>query len=185
MKVKCEYCQNDFKGKIREPFDKFSVGRVICPACSKENKRYISEFDLLLYFFSSCVLYTIGVFGINLIFNYYFTKDWILSLAIMFVLLTIGYFLSDLAAKYIYFKAPYKETWKNRDLRQDHDIVARRLNQQFILFIAISFLIGTQPEMLYIYLVIALALIAFILIKANLAYKNEKTLIETKSSKKS
>ena len=173
MKINCEYCQEDLKSKTREPFDKLTVGRVICPHCNKENKRYISEFDLLLFMPFASLLYAIGVVTIMYILEFLFSKNTVLSVVLLVLILAIGYIVIDQLAKYIYLKAPYKSAWKNQQLAEDNKVVSRRLNYQLTLFFIISALIGIHREMLGIYIMLASAIIIFSIIKAYLAYKIE------------
>ena len=173
MQVNCEFCDQSLKSKVREPFDKFHVGRVICPSCAKENKRYLSEYDLLLYFVGSTLIYSIAVVVINYVLTYYLITHLYISLLVFFLILCAGYFLSDFFAKYIYLQAPKKKIWKNHDFKEDRVPITRRLNIQFMLFIFVSFLHVSQPELSYYNVFLLFLVILFSSSKTYLAYKSE------------
>ena len=175
MKVNCEYCQQNMKTKVREPMDKFHIGRVICPNCNKENKRYISEFDLLLYFVVSSIFYFVAVYLAFYILDNIFFDNVLLGMVLFTLLLVVGYFYTDNVAKFIYFRAPYKSEWRNHVFKKEEQLpIARRLNFQFIILIVVSFAIGTQDDKVYLYSLAMVALIVFNAIKAYLQLKNER-----------
>ena len=173
MQVNCEFCHRDLKGKVREPFDKFTVGRLVCPYCHKENKRYLNEFDLMLGFFFSILLYTGSVLLINLILTRFLTDNWPLAFFLSGTALAVAYLLIAYLDKYIYQKAPFHHSTKNKVLTEDNQAVSRRLNQQFLFFMAISVLIGTNDTMLVYYLCLAAAFALFTGIKAYLLLKQQ------------
>ena len=59
MKVNCESCGKPITAQVNSLFEQFEPGRVVCPHCHHQQKRYISEADLLIYFCFSAVLYSI------------------------------------------------------------------------------------------------------------------------------
>ena len=59
MKVYCDKCNEEISSDIDVKFDKLQIGYFVCPKCHKENKRYISETDLLLYLGLSELFYLI------------------------------------------------------------------------------------------------------------------------------
>ena len=180
-KVVCEHCGNNLKSKVREPFDKFQVGRVVCPVCKKENKRYISEYDLLFSFNISCFIYMIAVISIAFIFKNTELSAPITSLLISFsgiILVLIAGFLGiDATAKNIYLRAPFKTAWKSHVFDEDSKAVGRRINMQFIIFICVSLFVGADYNFLGLYLFFALSMIAINSFKTFLAHKNEARMI--------
>jgi len=173
MKTQCEHCHKNLKSKTREPFDKLVVGRIICPHCNKENKRYISEFDLLLYLPFTNFLCAVGVISIMYVLDFVLFDNVVLGAILLISILVVGFFIVDQLAKYIYNKAPFKKEWKNKQIDEDSKAVSRRLNYQLTLFLLISALMGINREMLDIYVVLSVAIIIFTVIKAYLAYKIE------------
>ena len=56
MKVNCEFCGKNINKHIVQNITKNEIGRIQCPHCHKENKRYISEFDLLYCFLLNAII---------------------------------------------------------------------------------------------------------------------------------
>ena len=48
MKVNCESCGKPITAQVNSLFEQFEPGRVVCPHCHHQQKRYISEADLFL-----------------------------------------------------------------------------------------------------------------------------------------
>jgi hypothetical protein len=71
MKVNCEYCGKSINKLVMQNITKNEVGRIQCPHCHKENKRYISEFDLLYCFLLNAIVYGLTI----ILFHFVTTSD--------------------------------------------------------------------------------------------------------------
>lgn len=160
MKIRCEKCKNIINVPINQAFEQNKVGRIECPHCSKKQKRYISEVDLLLYFGLSELVYlaisliTMGIFefvGVNLSTGLF-----------IFVILFIAYFGLKAISNNIYTKGYFKEKTMYKELDEDVRAVSNNLYRQLIFFfvIAITFITGSSANRLFfgILLVVAIGL---------------------------
>ena len=80
MKVNCESCGKPITAQVNSLFEQFEPGRVVCPHCHHQQKRYISEADLLIYFCFSAVLYSIVLVLIFFLLNWKM-QAWILTVS--------------------------------------------------------------------------------------------------------
>ena len=177
MNIYCEHCQKDLKSNVRLPQDRYQPGRIICPFCHKENKRYLSEYDLYLYFTVTSAIYTICLQSALALLSVGFTDHLALSIVLSLIIVIIGYLLTDYTARIIYQRAPFKNRWKNLVIKEDAKEVTRRINWQFIIFLAITAVLGAQTEFFLIYTIITLALLAINFIKTYFLFKKEKSTI--------
>ena len=92
MKIYCEKCRQEISSECNKQIENYKVGKVICPHCHYEQKRYLSEADILLYFGISEVLYVL----LSLISVFVFRKLGVsaVSIGLLFVLLVASYFVS-------------------------------------------------------------------------------------------
>jgi len=172
MKITCEKCQKDISGQCFKKIETFEVGKVICPHCHFEQKRYISQSDLLLYFAANEFIYMSLSYLIFYLTNKFSINTYII---IVIILTFILYFIFSKYIVYlIYDKAIFKENIKNKTFNEDQLAIKRYFNWQFMLFFAICFSYLTIPEA-RIFFAFAMPLaVIFTLIKYYLQLNNEK-----------
>ncbi len=175
MKTNCIHCKKDISKEIRSDIEKFKIGNYTCSHCNKPQKRYMSEFDLMLYFLSSSAIYVFCLFIILMIFEFilYTTPFYVWSIAILLTL-TVGYILTNLLAAIIYDKAPYKAQWKNFTIKENAEEVVQRMKKQFIILMLIIIILGTQTEMFGLFVFMFAAIIIITAIKTYLCFKYER-----------
>jgi len=164
--------------------DKFHVGTILCPVCNKKNKRYLSEFDLYLYFSVSCLIYTISLQTALLTLDYFLPRSYLWTSVLMILVLVLAYLATTNLAKYIYLHAPFKKSWKNHAFDENRIEVTRSINLQFIIFIFVSFLVGTNENFFDIYLLMLAAIIIINCIKTYFIRKKEIAALPPKSPHK-
>lgn len=182
MKVTCVYCDHDLSKLVGPRFDQYEVGKIICPQCHKENKRYISEYDLMLHFISSIIIYSgclMLIIG-TLLYMSPFIPIYVL-IPIILIILVLGFFGIKLSSKYLYLHSYKKNTWMNWNMNDDAKEVSKRMKYQFIMFMLVSFVVGTQKELLLFYAVLILAFVALTIVKAYMCYKRERTYFHEKN----
>lgn len=135
MNTTCEKCGKDIKTEINAAFDTYHIGKVTCPHCKKEQSRYISEADLLLYLLIVEVLYAI----ITVLVGYAFDEFNIILVVFAAIALLGGLFLQRRLLLFIYFKPPYKKAFANTVLNEDAGKIKKGLNIQFSIFIVLAF----------------------------------------------
>ena len=116
MKVNCESCGKPITAQVNSLFEQFEPGRVVCPHCHHQQKRYISEADLLIYFCFSAVLYSIVLVLIFFLLNWKM-QAWILILAVG--LFAAAYFAMKYGSAMLYEKAYFKTDLKNKVIQED------------------------------------------------------------------
>lgn len=172
MKIYCEKCQKDITVECNKNIENYKVGKTICPHCHYEQKRYISEADLLLYFGISEVFYVIftylSVIVINLL-GITFT-----SIFLIFGIFILYYILAKMVSTRIYVNAYFKEDVKNKAFEEDGEAIEKNITWQFVLFFVIAITYMTLDEArLFFGLMLPLAPI-LTFIKFYLQIKKEK-----------
>ncbi len=172
MKIYCEKCHEDISAECNKAIENYSVGRVVCPKCHYQQKRYISEADILLFFGISEVLYIALSLLSVLIFNKMGIS--ILSVILLIGLLVGAYFISKSISSSIYEKAFLKAEIKNKVFDEDQKAIQRNISWQFMLFFAITITYITSSEgKIFFGLAMPLAA-ALTFLKLFLQLKNEK-----------
>ena len=144
MKIYCDKCHEDITAECNKNIENYKVGKVICPKCHYEQKRYISEADILLFFGLSEVSYIIFSLLSVLIFSKMGVN--IYSILISISLLVLSYFISKQFSSGIYEKAYFKQDLKYKTFDEDEKAIQRNLNWQFLLFFAITITFITMDE---------------------------------------
>ena len=177
MKIPCDHCGKDIKKQVRAPFDNFRVGRIKCEHCKNKNKRYISELDLMIGFLFNSFIYAFGV--ISTLLAYLFLPDvvgiWV-TIIVVILILVFAYFSTTYATYAIYRYGYFKEAWKNEIIQEDAEEVAKRMRWQFIIFIAVTLVVGTQFELFYLFLAMYVAIFGVTVVKTYLLHKKELSL---------
>lgn len=180
LKVLCEKCNKDMNKAVAEAFETYQVGKVKCKTCSKRNTRYISESDLLIYFACSCILYTLAVIAIYFLFNLMTTISPFIIYGIIILLFIGMYFLTKTICYYIYEKAPFKSQWKTFEFKEDVEGIKKRLKWQFILFLLVALMFGSQPDLINYAFLLLITFTILIIIKVYLSLRNERNTVESK-----
>ncbi|MEG0177108.1 hypothetical protein [Anaerorhabdus sp.] len=183
LQLKCEKCKQNFNKSVAAAFEEYKVGYVVCNECKKKNSRYISESDLLMYFVCSATLYTLAVVAIYLLLNLLGSVNVFIIYGIIAFLFVGMFFLSKYICYYIYVMAPFKKEWKDKQLDEDAAGIAKRMRWQFIMFLLVALMFGSQPNLIIYCFVLLVAFIAVVGIKVNLCLRNEKAQLNIKSTK--
>ena len=163
MKINCESCGKPITSQVNSRFEQFEPGRVVCPHCGHKQKRYISEADLLIYLIVLVFIF----FLLN-----WKMQVWILILAVGLFVAT--YFAMKYGSAMLYEKAYFKADIKNKVIQEDVNTVRKRLKTQFILFMLVAFMFGTQPEFIPFFFILITAFLMLTVIKVRLAIRNER-----------
>lgn len=180
MKVKCEKCKQNMNKSIASAFEEYHVGYIQCDECKKKNSRYISESDLLMYFACSASLYTVAVIAIHFLFNLMSTLGAWVIYGIFIFLFAGMYFLTKYISYYIYIMAPFKKGWQDKKLDEDAPGIAKRMKWQFIMFLLVALMFGSQPTLIMYCFILLIAFIILIGIKVKLCLRNERNQLATK-----
>lgn len=183
MKIYCEKCKEEISLKVDMAFDNYNVGRVECDKCKKNQTRYISESDLLLYYGISEIIYVV----ISLVTNAMLTAQGFTAwmVAIIAVILIVYFIVQKQISRLIYTKAYFKESFKNYDFKEDSKAVNKSMRWQFVLFfaIAITFMFNDKFTTVFGILLVVSVILTFI--KYYFALQKEKKIIaENENTKK-
>ena len=144
MKLYCEKCHQDITVECNRNIENYGVGRITCPHCHHEQKRYISEADVLLFFGISETAYVLLSFLMQFLFRKWgFSYRTILVMAIVII---ASYFASKALSSSIYDKAYFKTEIKNTSFDQDRSSIQKSISWQFMLFFAITISYLTLEE---------------------------------------
>ena len=172
MKIFCEKCHEDITIDCNRDIENYKVGKTVCPHCHYEQKRYISESDLLLYFAINEVLYTIMTYLSVLIFDRFGVGY--ISIILLIIMLAGFYFISKYISTSIYLKAFNKEDIKNKVFDEDQKAIQRNMSWQFMMFfaIAITYITVNEAKLFFGLAMPVAAALSFL--KYYLQLKNEK-----------
>ncbi|MBQ6493990.1 MAG: hypothetical protein IJI92_09035 [Erysipelotrichaceae bacterium] len=172
MKIYCEKCHEDISSECNRNIENYTVGRVVCPKCHYEQKRYISEADILLFFAVSETIYII----MSLITMFLFDKLGIsvASIGIILAMVVASYFASKALSSAIYEKAYFKERVKYKEFEEDKKAIQRNISWQFLLFFAvtISFLTLDEGKVFFAIAMPVAAILSFIKFYFQVRYEN-------------
>lgn len=171
MKIYCDKCHEDISSDVDVIFDKLQVGHFICPKCHKENRRYVSETDLLLYLGLSELFYLIISIITKLLMDK-FKLSYITIIGIA-VILVGGFIVQKQIDRYVYEKAYFKESKKYKERKEDKDQISRSLVWQSMLFLALTITYITVEEANIFFLIVSIAANILTFIKFYLSLKNE------------
>ncbi len=175
MKTKCTHCKKDISKIVNKRFDEYTIGKVQCDKCKTNQKRYISELDLMIYFGISCLTYSLSILSIFFIFDH--IKNILVS-SIIIVIVFIGiFFLYKYIPYYIYENAPFKSNWKNFVFKEEEKVISKRMKWQFIMFLLVSLMFGTTPQFVLYFYILITAFILIVAIKVRLLYKRELDIV--------
>ena len=172
MKIYCEKCHEDISAECNKAIENYTVGRIICPKCHYEQKRYISEADILLFFGVSEVFYVF----LSLLTVFLFDKLGVnaVSIIILVLCLILSYFGSKMLSSGIYEKAYFKNEIRNKVFDEDRKAIQRSISWQFMLFFAITITYITTEEGKLFFLLAMPAAVLFTFVKLYLQLKYEK-----------
>lgn len=173
MKIKCEKCNQDLSKEIRENFEQYEVGRIVCPKCHCKQKRYISEAELLMYFGISALSYVVLFAIIMAIFKSMDITP--VSILMVVALFAIGYIVLKNVSLLIYQNAYFKKELKNIAFVEDKTSIQKHLRWQFIMFMLVALMFGTNDEFSVYFIIAIVAFVIIVGIKIYLSIKNEKT----------
>lgn len=172
MKIPCEKCHEDISYEVNKNIENYNVGHTICPKCHYEQKRYISESDLLLYFaVNECIYMILSYLAIFLYDHLGISWPTIL---ILLAVIIFFYFLAKQISSSIYVKAYGKQEIKNKEFAEDQKAISRNLSWQFLLFFAITISYMTIPEAKNFFAWMMPLAVIFSFIKYYLQLRNEK-----------
>ena len=117
------------------------------------------------------VMYSIVLVFIFFLLNWKM-QVWILILAVGLFVAT--YFAMKYGSAMLYEKAYFKADIKNKVIQEDVNTVRKRLKTQFILFMLVAFMFGTQPEFIPFFFILITAFLMLTVIKVRLAIRNER-----------
>ncbi len=174
MKIYCEKCHEDISDICNSSIENYRVGRIVCPRCGQQQKRYISEADILLFFGISEVFYILLSLVSVFVFRQFDLS--IISAIILLFLLAGAYFVSKKLSSSIYEKAFFKSEIKNKTFEEDAAAIQKSISWQFMLFFAITITyITTDEGKLFFGLAMPLcAILTFIKLYFQLRYEKNK-----------
>lgn len=173
MKISCENCQKDINAQIQRKFEQFEVGYVTCKECNKNQARYISESDILLYFGISELLYLF--LSVVTLLSFYYIGISLYLIPVFLIFLIIGYIIQKRISIYIYVNAPFKKDYMYKSFKEDKQQIQRSTNWQFILFFALAITAVTGTSFQLFFLVISLIAIMITFIKFFACIKKERS----------
>ena len=172
MKIYCDKCNKIISPDIDVKFDKLQVGHIVCPKCHKENKRYISETDLLLYLGLSETFYLILSIITTIIMNK--IKVFYLSIILILIVFIIAWIVQKQIDRYVYVNAYFKKELMNIDMKETMDSTSKSLIWQSMLFLALVITYVTTTEGKWFFLAASILSIILTFVKFCLSLKAER-----------
>ena len=135
MKIHCDKCHEDISLVCSKQIDSYLTGRPVCPKCHQEQKRYISEADILLYFGVSEAFYVLLSFIMVFVFDRYGISY--VSVALLMAMFLLSWIATRWLSAAIYEKAFFKKELKNTVFQEDQKMIQKNIYWQFMMFFAI------------------------------------------------
>lgn len=170
MKIFCEKCHEDISADVDKHFEQFEIGQVICSKCHEKQRRYLSEADLLFYFGVSSIFYLLLFIVLSQLLKQLGINA--LTIAIILVILAGAFFFQKDLSRRQYREAYFKKTTRYTRFNEDKQAVGKSLKLQFMAFIVIALMFGTNPELSLAFILFGLAFIFIIFLKLFLLIKN-------------
>ena len=172
MKIYCDKCHEDISEICIRNIENYVVGKTVCPKCRHEQKRYISEEDIQLYFGILEASYLILTVLSVVIFSRFSIS--ILSVLLLFLLLLLSWAGSRFLASSIYRKGFFKKELMYKQFDEDQKSIQKNISWQFMMFFAIVISYLTLEEG-KIFFTIAMPLaVALTFVKFFLQIRNER-----------
>lgn len=173
MRIKCEKCGKDISIYVDQSFEQFTIGRIVCPNCNKKQGRWLTHFDLMMYLGISCLFYIAVAYIFMNAMNILGLK-WYVVVAIL-ILYIILYIILKTIDRSIYQKAPFKNSWMNKEIYEDASKVKKTMRFEFTAYLVIVIMIGTGNYSPWLFALLSLLFGVMIFIKSYFLLKNEKT----------
>lgn len=158
---------------IQQQFEAYKTGFI-----SNDKTRYISEFDIMLYFTINMIIYIIAIIAITFLLSTTNTIK-IPSIIIIFIITYIIYKQTPL---YIYNKAPFKQQIKQHYFEENQEQLQRNFKRDFIIMMVIALYFGTNKDTFTFYIILLLLFILITTIKLFYLHKKEANLTSTKAN---
>ncbi|MBQ6335467.1 MAG: hypothetical protein IJI46_10395 [Erysipelotrichaceae bacterium] len=173
MKIYCEKCHEDITAQVNQAIENYSVGKIGCHKCQHQQKRYISEADILLFFGCSEAAYALLSY-----FSFFLIKYLgigFLSISVLIALLVLAFIGSKALSSAIYEKAYLKSDIKYKVFEEDKKAIQRNISWQFMLFFAITISFLTMDDGKIFFAAAMPLAVLFTFIKLYLQLKYEKS----------
>ncbi len=178
LKCLCIKCNKDISKNVDKVIENFEVGKIICPHCKMQQKRYLSESDMLMYFGIAATYYCLLISLFMIIYETFGFN--IITLSVICILFILSYFVLKQVTRFIYLKAPFKSNIKDFEIDEDKEAVTKRNRWQFIAFMVVALMMSSQPELFNYYVFLLFAFVSIIILKLYLCLKNEYNSINKK-----
>ena len=185
MKITCVHCGKEMNDAATKNTSTYVIGKVICPHCHKQNKRYISEMDLHIISMGNMAIYGI-VLSIMCLMTMSFYGGtgkflpMILATIVVLVIVVVGITQWSL---YVYLHAPMKKDWMNFTMPEDAYEVTKAIKRVFQGFLVLVVALGVVAMYLsFWYYVAGVAVyLGLMFIKLKAIQKREKEYFEARN----
>ncbi len=178
--VVCDRCGKNFSRPVSAYMLRFEDGKYVCPECHKQNKRFISAFDLSFYLTGivamTGVLLSLQLFSVNLFDN--FLSGFVIVAAACILLYTIITKWGEI----IYNDAPYKKEWKNIVIKEDGVKVHKANTWYFFGYLIIAVFLSPVVNIYkiqWLYPVLIFLFVAYLSWRTKKIYNEEKKYVDS------
>ena len=144
MKISCIHCGKEMNDAANKRLALYQIGKVHCPHCHRQNKRYISELDLHLFSFGNMIIYGI-VLGMMclLAMSFYGGNGNFLVMMLVTILAMIIVIVGITNwGYYVYLWAPMKRDWLNQTITEEEDVVTKKIKREFKAYLVMVVIFG-------------------------------------------
>lgn len=178
MKITCVHCGQEMNDAVTKLTSVYKIGKVHCPHCHKQNKRYISEMDLHMISMGNMAIYGLVLSIMCLMtMNFYGGTSKFLPMMLLtilaLVIVVVGITQWSL---YVYLHAPMKKDWMNQTMPEDEVAVTKSIKRTFHGFLVLVVVLGVLAMYLSFGYYVAGTLLYLVLmyIKLRAILKREK-----------
>ena len=144
MKISCVHCGKEMNDAVTKRTSVFKVGKVHCPHCHRQNKRYISELDLQLISYGTMIIYGIVLAMMCLLATSFYggNGNFLVMMLVTILALVITIVGITNWSYYVYLFAPMKKEWMNHTISEDEDLVTKKIKRSFKAYLFLVVLFG-------------------------------------------
>lgn len=144
MKVSCCHCGKDMGSAVQRQMALYEVGKVVCPHCHKQNKRYVSELDLHIAIMGNMVIYGIVLSLMCFMTMGFYTGKGQLLTAVLMTIVSLVIVIVGISnwSLFVYDRAFMKSEWANYTILEDGYDVTRGVKRNFYGFIGLVIVLG-------------------------------------------
>ena len=181
MKISCVHCGKEMNDAVNRRTAVYKIGKVHCPHCHRQNKRYISELDLHLFSFGNMVIYGVVLAMMCLLATSFYSGNGNFLVMLLVTILAMIIVIVGITnwSYYVYLWAPMKRDWMNQTITEDEDLVTKKIKREFKAYLVLVVIFGVLAMYIgfWCYVVGVGLTLCLMFLRLKIAQKREKEFV--------